>query len=278
MDLYLRNALDCSRITTHNYSTSFASGIRVLHRRFHDPVYAIYGFVRYADEIVDTFFGHDQAFLILQFRTHTFEAIKEGFSTNPILHSFQWVVNTYHIEEQLIDAFLRSMEMDLEQKSHNRQGFTDYVFGSAEVIGLMCLRVFCDKDDNTYAMLTPSARRLGEAFQKVNFLRDLKSDFEDRGRTYFPDIDMHSFSEDTKRIIELEISEDFREALKGIRMLRKDARLGVFLTYAYYRKLFLKIQKTPATEIIHKRIRINNFWKMRILISTYLKNYAGIVR
>ncbi|MFO7723555.1 MAG: phytoene/squalene synthase family protein [Bacteroidales bacterium] len=277
MDLYLRNAIDCSRITTRNYSTSFASGIRMLHRRFHDPVYAVYGFVRYADEIVDTFFEQDQQALIREFREAAFGAIQRNFSTNPILHSFQWVVNRYRIDHALIDAFLRSMEMDLEAKNHDRQGFSTYVYGSAEVVGLMCLKIFCDGDDTSYSMLTPPARRLGEAFQKVNFLRDLRSDFVDRGRTYFPDLDMSVFDQERKQLLEKEIQDDFNAALEGIRLLRRDARLGVYITYAYYLKLFRKIQKTPATALMEKRIRIPNCRKFWILLVSYLKNHIGFI-
>ncbi len=278
MDLYLRNAIDCSRITTRNYSTSFASGIRMLSHRFRDPIYSVYGFVRYADEIVDTFFEQDQAALIRQFRTATDEAITAGFSPNPILHSFQWVVNRYGIDAGLIDAFLRSMEMDLDQKAHDRQGFMTYVYGSAEVVGLMCLRIFCEGDDTTYQKLTPSARRLGEAFQKVNFLRDLRSDYIDRGRSYFPDLEMQSFDETKKVLIEQEIEEDFRIALQGIRQLQRKARLGVYLTYAYYRKLFRKIRRTPATRLMNSRIRISNGRKFLILAISYLQNLTGLIR
>jgi 15-cis-phytoene synthase len=277
MDLYLRNAIDCSRITTRNYSTSFASGIKLLHRRFHNPVYAVYGFVRYADEIVDTFFDQDQRLLISTFRGETFDAIQRKFSTNPILHSFQWVVNTYGIDAALIEAFLRSMEMDLEEKRHDRQGFSTYVYGSAEVVGLMCLRIFCDGDDSTYQRLTIPARRLGEAFQKVNFLRDLRSDYVDRGRTYFPDLDMSQFGEVAKQKLENEIQGDFDAALAGIRLLQRDARLGVYLTYVFYLKLFRKIQKTPATVLMSKRIRISNPRKVWILVMSYLKNNVGLI-
>ncbi len=278
MDLYLRNALDCSRITTKNYSTSFASGIRMLHRRYHAPVYAIYGFVRYADEIVDTFFDQDQEVLFQRFSAETEAAIRMGFSTNPILHSFQWVVNTWQVDPSLIEAFLQSMGMDLNLKSYDRSRFTEYIFGSAEVVGLMCLKIFCDGNEKEYQMLTPAARRLGEAFQKVNFLRDLRSDFADRGRSYFPGLDPKAFNASVKKGIETEIAGDFREALKGIRMLDKGARLGVYLTYAYYLKLFKKIRRTPAEELLARRIRISNGRKALILVCTYLKNSLGIIR
>lgn len=277
MDLYLRNAIECSRVTTRNYSTSFSSGIRLLNRRFRNPVYAIYGFVRYADEIVDTFFDQDQKALITRFRYDTAEAISKGFSTNPILHSFQWVVNSYRIDKGLIDAFLNSMEMDLEEKTHDRKGFNTYVYGSAEVVGLMCLRIFCEGDDGNYERLTPPARRLGEAFQKVNFLRDLRSDYIDRGRTYFPGVDIEALDDDKKRIIEQEISDDFDAALEGIRQLKRDARLGVYITYAYYRKLFRKIRRVKASGLMNRRIRISNTHKLFILAISYLKNFAGVV-
>lgn len=277
MDLYLRNALECSRVTTRNYSTSFSSGIRLLSRQFRNPVYAVYGYVRYADEIVDTFFDQNQKKLIGEFRNATDAAIEAGFSTNPILHSFQWVVNRYRIDKELIDSFLRSMEMDLDQNNHNREEFISYVYGSAEVVGLMCLRIFSNGDDDSYNKLKPAARRLGEAFQKVNFLRDLRSDYIDRGRTYFPGLNMQEFDEQTKKTIEIEIESDFIAALEGIRQLNREARLGVFLTYTYYKKLFYKIRRTRAGDLLSKRIRIKNSRKLLILLISYIKNLTGII-
>jgi 15-cis-phytoene synthase len=275
MDLYLRNALDCSKITTKNYSTSFSLGIRLLHPEFRDPVYAVYGFVRYADEIVDTFFEQDQRALMASFRDETHRAIRDRFSTNPMLHSYQWVVNTYGIDHQLIDAFLHSMTMDLEQKEHDREGFTTYVYGSAEVVGLMCLKIFCNGNDEQYKALLPAARRLGEAFQKVNFLRDLRSDFDERGRSYFPDIDLKRFSNQEKTLIEQEILSDFDAALEGIHRLPANARLGVYLAYAYYRTLFRKIQRLPASMVLQKRIRISNSRKMLILLASWFRVKTG---
>jgi phytoene synthase len=275
MDLYLRNALDCSKITTRNYSTSFSLGIRLLHPELRHPVYAVYGFVRYADEIVDTFFEQDQRALMASFRDETHRAIRDRFSTNPILHSFQWVVNKFDIGSDLIDAFLHSMAMDLDQKAHDRDGFTTYVYGSAEVVGLMCLKIFCNGNDEQYKALLPAARRLGEAFQKVNFLRDLRSDFDDRGRSYFPDINMKQFNDQQKRLIEHEILSDFIAAMDGIRRLPDNARLGVYLAYAYYRALFRKIQRLPASRILDERIRISDTRKIMILLASWLRVKAG---
>lgn len=276
MDLYLRNALDCSKITTRNYSTSFSLGIRLLHPGLRDPVYAVYGFVRYADEIVDTFFEQDQRTLMASFRDETHRAIRDRFSTNPVLHSYQWVVNTFCLDLQLTDAFLHSMTMDLEQKAHDREAFTTYVYGSAEVVGLMCLKIFCNGNDEQYKTLLPAARRLGEAFQKVNFLRDLRSDFDERGRSYFPGVDLNRFSDQEKALIEQEIMADFDAAFEGIRRLPLNARLGVYLAYAYYRALFRKIQRMPAAKVLQQRIRISNARKILILLATWIRVKAGV--
>ncbi len=277
-DLYMRNAFDCSRITTVNYSTSFSMGIRLLGRRFRNPVYAVYGFVRYADEIVDTFFDQDQEKLIKRFRADTYEAIDSGFSTNPLLHSFQWVVNQYGIDSELIDAFLKSMEMDLDIKTHDDEGFSRYVYGSAEVVGLICLRIFLDGNEGKYREMVPFARRLGEAFQKVNFLRDLKSDHADRGRIYFPELVSGELDQASKKKIETAIEEDFRVALEGVRKLDRRARVGVYTAYSYYRLLFARIKKTDATDLLNKRLRINNFSKLLIMTRCYLMSIAGIIR
>ena len=248
--LYDRVCLKASRHTTRSYSTSFSLGIRSLHKRFHDSIYAIYGFVRFADEIVDTFHDHDKVDLMARFRADTYKAIADGISLNPILHSFQRVVNTYGIEEELYDTFLRSMEMDLTDHAHDRESYELYILGSAEVVGLMCLRVFCEGDDALYQRLKPSAMRLGAAFQKVNFLRDLKDDHVNLGRTYFPGVDVRNMSAEDKRRIEAEIDDDFRAALEGIRQLPQGARFGVYMAYIYYMNLFRKIQALPTERIL----------------------------
>lgn len=277
MELYDKNALDISEITTKNYSTSFSLGVRSLDKAYRRPIYAIYGFVRFADEIVDTFHEHNKAELIADFRKQTFDAITTGISTNPILQSFQWVVNNYNIDHHLIDAFLHSMEMDLDKKNYDESKFKEYIYGSAEVVGLMCLRVFYHDDDKTYNELVPPARKLGEAFQKINFLRDLKSDFEERGRLYFPETDWQTFDDDVKARIEEDIQHDFDEAYQGIRRLKPDVRLGVYLAYIYYTRLFAKIKRTQASKIMVKRYRISNFTKAYLLLRSMLVNQAGIL-
>lgn len=272
MDLYTKNALQCSKKTTHNYSTSFSLGIRLLKKRFRYPVHGVYGFVRVADEIVDTFHDHDKAALLNSFREETYKAIEEKISTNPILHSFQYVVNKYNIEKEIIDAFLDSMEMDLSIENYNNEMFKKYIYGSAEVVGLMCLRIFTEGDNDTYESLKEPARKLGEAFQKINFLRDIKSDFIERKRSYFPHINPETFTDEEKVKIEEDIEKDFDEAYLGIKKLKKDSRLGVYLAYIYYRKLFNKIKKTGANNIMQQRYRISNTRKLMLLFNGYMKH------
>ena len=278
MDLYTLNAIDCSEKTTKNYSTSFSLGVRMLGKPLRRPIYAIYGFVRFADEIVDTFHEQDKRELLKRLEEDTFEAISKKFSTNPILHSFQWVVNAYGIDHDMIKSFLRSMKMDLcpNSTNYNHETYHFYIYGSAEVVGLMCLKVFCHEDGN-YDQLEGYARKLGEAFQKVNFLRDIKSDLEDRGRFYFPDANFEHFDNPTKKMIEKDIQKDFDKALAGIRNLNKDAKLGVFLAYMYYQKLFDKIKRTDASKLLHKRYRISNARKIMILTGSYLKVKFGLI-
>jgi phytoene synthase len=276
MDQYEINALKISRLTTQHYSTSFSLGVRILQRDFRLPIYAIYGFVRVADEIVDTFHGHPQADLLAEFRRDTFEAIEHRISTNPILHSFQWVVNTYGIDHSLINAFLDSMEMDLTDKEHMPESFRRYVYGSAEVVGLMCLRVFYRDDDQGYEALKYPARKLGEAFQKINFLRDIRSDYMDRGRFYFPGIHLETLSDETKKEIEKDIRNDFEEAYQGIRKLKRSARLGVLISYTYYLKLFRKIRRTGASNLFNKRYRISNARKLLLLVSLWTRFQLGL--
>ncbi|HER07785.1 MAG TPA: phytoene/squalene synthase family protein [Bacteroides sp.] len=277
MDLYDINSLEISRLTTRNYSTSFSMGVRLLQKPYRLPIYAIYGFVRVADEIVDTFHDHDKKVLLDNFRKDTFQAITEKISTNPILHSFQWVVNHYHIDHALIHAFLDSMETDLTDKQHDEASFKKYVYGSAEVVGLMCLRVFYHNDDAGYRALIHPARKLGEAFQKINFLRDIHSDFRERGRFYFPGIDLRDFSDATKKTIEKDIQQDFEEASQGIRKLNRASRLGVLVSYTYYLKLFRKIKRTSADKVFQKRFRISNFRKFYLLGSLWIRYQLGLV-
>ncbi len=272
MELYRKNALDISRITTRNYSTSFSLGTRMLGRKIRDGIYAIYGFVRFADEIVDTFHGYDKEKLIKQFRQQTYQALDEGVSTNPVLHSFQWVVKRYAIETELIDAFLDSMEMDLDHRRYNEDKIKTYIYGSAEVVGLMCLRVFYDGDNKGYQSLKYPARKLGEAFQKVNFLRDMNEDFYDKGRVYFPGVDFRNFNNEVKRQIEEEIAFDFHEAFHGIVKLKPAARFGVYLAYRYYLQLFHKIRLTNAENIMKERYRVPNHVKLILLFKSYVRN------
>ena len=256
--LYDDVSAQCSKLITTRYSTSFSLGIRTLHRSLHRDIYAIYGFVRLADEIVDSFHGYDRAGMAAKFRADALQAITDGISINPVLHSFQETVRRYGIDLNLIDTFLKSMEMDLVRTEHTAETFEQYVLGSAEVVGLMCLTVFVGGDRPLYNCLEPYAMKLGAAFQKVNFLRDIQADFSILGRTYFPGVDFSRFSEREKLAIELDIANDFREALHGIRMLPATSKGGVFLAYFYYLKLFRKIQKTRSEHLITSRIRVSN--------------------
>ncbi|MFM7023167.1 MAG: phytoene/squalene synthase family protein [Flavobacteriales bacterium] len=260
-----------SKMVTRTYSTSFSLGIFCLDKKFHQPIYGIYGFVRLADEIVDSFHQYPKAELFYDFKQQTYAAIQQGISLNPVLNSFQEVVNHYHIDHELIESFLKSMEADLTQNVHNENSIKEYILGSAEVVGLMCLRVFTEGDNQKYQQLKYAAMRLGAAFQKINFLRDLKDDFKDLGRTYFPDINLAQFSDHDKRRIEAEIEEDFNEALKGIRKLPKGSMFGVYVAYAYYRALFAKIRSLPSDRVLMERIRIPNNLKIGLLLQSYVK-------
>jgi 15-cis-phytoene synthase len=271
MDLYTKTTLECSKLITEHYSTSFTLGIKTLDKRFHFPIYAIYSYVRYADEIVDTFHGFDKKGLLSRFKADTYLAIQEGLSLNPVLHSFQLIVNKYNIDKELIEAFLHSMEMDLYFAEYNQDGYEEYIYGSAEVVGLMCLRIFCEGDAEMYGRLKDDAKRLGSAFQKVNFLRDIKSDFQERGRTYFPNVDFSNFSLGDKKAIEDDIQADFDAALRGIIALPKGAKAGVYLAYRYYLRLFDKIKNCPASKIQNERIRVPDFQKIALLASTYFQ-------
>jgi len=256
MTLYHQTCKECAQLITNNYSTSFSMGIRAFDKKFRAPIYSIYGFVRFADEIVDTFHEHDKAYLLNKFRQDTYEAIEQGISLNPVLHAFQEVVRSYKIEQALIDAFLDSMEMDLHFNMYEDALYKQYIYGSAEVVGLMCLRVFCEGDLANYDRLKASACSLGAAFQKINFLRDMKSDFDDRGRVYFPGVDFTTFSQTDKDLIEADIKKDFDDAYQGIIRLPKGAKFGVYLAYVYYINLFKKIKSSPADRVVNERISI----------------------
>jgi len=266
-----------SRLTTRAYSTSFSLGIRCLDKDFRDPIYSIYGFVRFADEIVDTFHEHNKAELLQRFVEDTWRSIDERISLNPILHSFQKVVNRYQIDHELIRQFLLSMEMDLEQTLYDQSGYQKYILGSAEVVGLMCLRVFCNGNESEYQRLKTDAMKLGAAFQKINFLRDLNADFAGLGRSYFPGVDLTRFDDDTKRRIELDIEADFHAGFRGIRNLPKGARLGVYVAYLYYHALFKKIQQLPSKEVLESRIRVPNRHKLAILGYSIVKHQLNLI-
>ena len=262
----------CSKVTTRAYSTSFSLGIQFLHLKLHKPIYSIYGFVRLADEIVDSFHNYDKEHLLKRLRADTVEALEQGISINPILNSFQETVSKYNIEWQLIDTFLKSMEMDLSKNKHNAETYQQYILGSAEVVGLMCLRVFTEGNNKLYEELKLYAMKLGAAFQKVNFLRDINADYNLLGRTYFPGINFDCFSAKDKEAIQEEIEADFKQALVGIRKLPFAARRGVYMAYFYYKKLFLRIKQVPAEKVMSTRIRIHDINKIGLMFHSLLRN------
>lgn len=277
MNLFHEVSQDCSRITTEKYSTSFSSAIRLLHKDLRTPICNIYGFVRFADEIVDTFHGYDKAMLFEEFKKATYDAIERGISLNPILHSFQMTVNQYKIDHALIDAFLYSMELDLGKHTYDRAGYETYIYGSAEVVGLMCLYIFCEGNQAQYDALKPAAKSLGSAFQKVNFLRDVKADFEGLDRMYFPDCDFSNFTQADKLAIEQDIQKDFDEAYAGILNLPIKARFGVYVAYKYYLSLFKKIQRLEPAHILESRIRIPDYGKAFILAKAGIRSQLNIM-
>lgn len=259
-----------SKVLTNAYSTSFSLGIRAFAMEFRQPIYAIYGFVRLADEIVDSFHEHDKSALSKKFREDTFKAIEEGISTNPILHAFQLVVNKYNIDKELIDAFLFSMEMDLDKSSYHREVYDTYIYGSAEVVGLMCLKVFVNGDQKRYDELLYPAKMLGSAFQKVNFLRDIKSDIHERGRIYLPDVhDAEGIDNENKIRLEKEVEGEFKISLTGIARLPIGVRLGVYTAYLYYFVLFKKIQRLGVEELLKRRVRVSNFMKFFLFLKSF---------
>jgi 15-cis-phytoene synthase len=271
MQLYDKSAQICSKLITENYSTSFTLGIKTLNKKFHTPIYNIYGFVRLADEIVDTFHNYDKKSLFERFEKDTYLALEEKISTNPVLHAFQLVVNEYNIDLKFIKAFLYSMKMDLDIATYSDEKYQEYIYGSAEVVGLMCLKVFCGGNQQQFDRLEEGAKRLGSAFQKVNFLRDIKSDYVERGRVYFPSVEYQNFSENEKREIEQDIDNDFKLAYEGIVNLPTEAKFGVMLAYNYYLCLFEKIKKASVPTIQNERIRVPDYKKIAMLTSSILK-------
>lgn len=275
--LYNEVCEKASRSTTLTYSTSFSLGILFLSKKIRSSIFNIYGFVRFADEIVDTFDQINQEETLDEFEKNTFLAIERGFSMNPILHSFQTTVNEYKIDHKLITQFLHSMRMDLSPQEYDQDKYEEYILGSAEVVGLMCLAIFTEKDRELYDRLTPAAMKLGSAFQKVNFLRDLKDDYHDLGRTYFPGVDLTDFDNTSKSQIEKDIQKDFEDAFKGIIQLPKNSRFGVYLAYKYYLKLFKKIQRSNFQRLLQERVRIPNQQKFSITIGSFLKHQLNLL-
>ncbi len=261
----------CSKLTTKRYSTSFSLGILFLKNPLRNPIYAIYGFVRFADEIVDSFDGYDKKYLLYKFRADLYEALEHRISLNPILNSFQQVIHQYNIDIELVNVFLDSMEMDLEKQLYVKENYEKYILGSAEVVGLMCLKVFLDGNQEKYDELKPFAMKLGAAFQKINFLRDLKDDYKTLGRTYFPNVDMNEFTLQSKREIEDEIALDFKEALIGIKNLPVTSKGGVYLAYVYYLTLFEKIKRVSVERVLVERIRVSNGQKIALMFKSMLQ-------
>lgn len=277
VEIFDKACNNCSKAVTLQYSTSFSSAIKLLHPELRPAIFNIYGFVRLADEIVDTFHEHDKPFLLQQFKEATFDAIERGISLNPILNSFQKTVREFLIDEELIHDFFRIMESELTQNAYDRQGYEEYIYGSAEVVGLMCLHVFCEKDKALFEKLKSPARALGAAFQKVNFLRDIKADFLSLSRMYFPGCNFHNFTSCDKERIEKDIEDDFKNAYSGILQLPIKARFGVYVAYKYYYSLFNKIKDTQAQHILHKRIRIPNYYKAYIVLRAGVKNRLRMI-
>ena len=275
--LYNQVTAETSKQTTLMYSSSFSSAIKLLHEDLRQPIYDIYGLVRYADEIVDTFHDFDKAKLLAQFKIDTYNAIEQGISLNPILHRFQLTFRKYNIGQDLVEAFFNSMEMDLSKQDYDAAAYQNYIYGSAEVVGLMCLHIFCDGNKEKYEQLRSSAQSLGAAFQKVNFLRDIKADFEGLERMYFPNCDFTNFKPEDKQQIEADIQADFSAALKGIKLLPIKARFGVYVAYKYYYTLYKKIRKTQHDSILHTRIRIPDYGKLFILAKAKIRSQLNLL-
>ena len=269
--LFDETSIAMSRRLALNYSTSFSLGIRLLSKECRWAIFSIYGLVRVADEIVDTFHGYNKEQLLMDFKSQTYQAMEEGISTNPVLHAFQLAANQYGVGKELIEPFFNSMEEDLDTSSHNAQSYSEYIYGSAEVVGLMCLKVFCNGNEEQYNHLVPFARSLGAAFQKVNFLRDIRSDVEERGRVYFPGVDFNHFSDSDKYGIIHDVKNDFAHAYQGIVQLPVGCRLGVYTAYIYYLKLLEKIERTTAVDILESRVRIPNTQKIALLAQSFVK-------
>lgn len=266
-----------SKMVTKAYSTSFSMGIKFLAKRFQEPIYGIYGFVRLADEIVDSFHDFDKRQLLAEFKADTYKAIEQKISLNPILNSFQEVVNKYQIDPWTIETFLKSMEMDLDKNTYDQNGYEEYILGSAEVVGLMCLSVFTEGNKTMYEELKPYAMKLGSAFQKINFLRDFKADADALGRLYFPQLRTQAFDQLTKEEIEKDILKDFKMGFEGIKKLPKDARFGVYVAYIYYSQLLAKIMDMPASVIMEERVRISDKRKYALFFGSYFRHSFNLL-
>ena len=272
MSLYNELTQACSKEVTLRYSTSFFRAVNLLSPSIQQDIHNIYGFVRFADEIVDTFHEYNQEKLLSQFEKDFYESLKNGISLNPILNSFQKTIRKYDIDTSLVDAFMRSMKMDLHKTQYSsKEEYEQYIFGSADVVGLMCLKVFVEGNNNLYESLKGSAMRLGSAFQKVNFLRDIKNDLDVLNRSYFPQVDLKNLDKKSKEEIIKEIQEDFRAAKAGIIQLPSVAKLGVYTAYSYYFELLVKLKKTEPSKLLETRVRVNNFMKTYLFCKSYLK-------
>jgi phytoene synthase len=269
---------DCSKNVTNSYSTSFSLATKMLAKSIRQDIYNIYGFVRFADEIVDTFHDYDKKELLNRFIDELNFSLKNKISSNPILNSFQYTVNKYKIDYELIDSFLKSMKMDLKKIKYNSEKeYKEYIYGSADVVGLMCLKVFVSGNEDSYKKLKPNAMALGSAFQKVNFLRDLNADYHDLNRTYFPNLDFKNFDEQSKMLIMEDIENDFKKALKGIYELPNNSKFGVYAAYKYYKRLLIKLKKTSYMKIKNERVRVPNYQKVDVLARSYVRYRLNIL-
>ncbi|MDH3381105.1 MAG: phytoene/squalene synthase family protein [Flavobacteriaceae bacterium] len=269
-ELFDKVSIDCSKLITKSYSTSFSLAVKMLSPSIRNPIYTIYGFVRLADEIVDSFHNYDKEKLLNEFEEDYYKAFNEGISINPILNAFQVTVKKYQIDDELIQAFLKSMRLDLSKTTYTQEQYIEYIYGSADVVGLMCLKVFVNGDEMKYNELKDSAMSLGSAFQKVNFLRDLKDDAGTLNRVYFPQINLLNLSKDAKNEIIYEIEGDFNKAYQGIKQLPAVAKFGVYTAYVYYKTLLRKLKRTPSNKILNSRIRVSNSHKFGLLTKSFL--------
>lgn len=271
-------SFSCSKIVTQSYSTSFSMATKMLANSIRQDIYNIYGFVRFADEIVDTFHDYDKKTLFKKFEADLEASLIDKISLNPILNAFQHTYHKYNLEKHMVDSFMKSMRLDLSKTTYlTEEEYNDYIYGSADVVGLMCLKVFVNGDNKKYNELKDSAKSLGSAFQKVNFLRDLKADFDILERTYFPNTDLNNLDEDAKEIIIKDIESDFSEGLEGIKLLPIEAKFGVFMAYRYYNQLLNKLKKTPALEIKNTRVRVPNYKKVELLTRSYVKYQLNLL-